>query len=138
MNNQRIPHVQTSIPARFSFLAIGLAVVLSSTFAAASTPQGHFEKTLQVSGPVNLEVETGSGDIVIKSGATGSVSVRAKIYVGDHWLFGSRKTAVSDREKHPPVRQDGNSIHIEKVTARNISIDYEITVPVDATIRSHS
>jgi DUF4097 and DUF4098 domain-containing protein YvlB len=138
MNKQCISHVQASTPARFSFLAIGLAVLFASTFAAASTPQGHFEKTLQVSGPVNLEVETGSGDIVVHSGASGSVSIRAKIYVGDHWLFGSRQTDVSDIEQHPPVRQDGNSIHIEKVTARNISIDYEITVPVDATIRSHS
>jgi DUF4097 and DUF4098 domain-containing protein YvlB len=74
----------------------------------------------------------------VHSGASGSVSIRAKIFVGDHWLFGSRQTDVSDIEQHPPVRQDGNSIHIEKVTARNISIDYEITVPVDATIRSHS
>jgi DUF4097 and DUF4098 domain-containing protein YvlB len=138
MNKQRMLLVPPSIPARSSLLAIGLAVLLASTFAAASTPQGHFEKTLQVSGPVNLEVETGSGDIVVHSGASGSVSIRAKIFVGDHWLFGSRQTDVSDIEQHPPVRQDGNSIHIEKVTARNISIDYEITVPVDATIRSHS
>jgi len=138
MNNQRIPHLQTSILARFSFAALGLAVLFASTIAIASTPQGHFDKTLQVSGPVNLYVETGSGDIVVRSGASGSVSIRAKIYVGDHWLFGNRQTDVSDIEQHPPVRQDGNSIHIEKVTARNVSIDYEITVPADATIRSHS
>jgi DUF4097 and DUF4098 domain-containing protein YvlB len=142
MNNQGTSFSRSrnlaSIPARSSFLAIGLAVLLASTFAAASTPQGHFEKTFQVSGPVNLEVETGSGDVVVHSGASGSVSIRAKIYVGDHWLFGNRQTDVSDIEQHPPVRQDGNSIRVEKVTARNISIDYEITVPVDATIRSHS
>jgi DUF4097 and DUF4098 domain-containing protein YvlB len=148
MNNQRfsfsrilsriLSRIPVSIPARFSFLAIGLAVLLASTFAAASTPQGHFEKTFQVSGPVDLEVQTSSGDVIVRSGASGSVSVRARIYVGDHWLFGNRQTDVSDIEQHPPIRQDGNSIHIDKVTARNISIDYEITVPVDATIRSHS
>ena len=142
MNKQRISFsrfcMPLSFPAWSPFLAIGLAVLLASTFAAASTPQGHFEKTLQVSGPVNLEVETGSGDIVVHSGASGSVSIRAKIYVGDHWLFGNRQTDVSDIEQHPPLRQDGNSIHIDKVTTRNISIDYEITVPVDTTIRSHS
>jgi len=142
MNNQRRPFLRFCIPvsilARFSMLAIGLAVLLAANFAAASTPQGHFEKTLQVSGPVNVEVETGSGDVVVRSGASGSVSIRAKIFVGDHWLFGDRRTDVSDIEQHPPIRQDGNSIHIDKVTARNISIDYEITVPVDATIRSHS
>jgi DUF4097 and DUF4098 domain-containing protein YvlB len=113
-------------------------VLLASTFAAASTPQGHFEKTFQVSGPVDLEVQTRSGDVVVHSGASGSVSIRAKIYVTDHWLFGNRHTDVSEIEQHPPLRQDGNSIHIDNATLRDISINYEITVPVDTTIRSHS
>jgi DUF4097 and DUF4098 domain-containing protein YvlB len=142
MNNRRISFlcscIPDSIPPRSSLRLIGLAVLLASTLAAASTPQGHFEKTLQVSGPVNLEVQTGSGDVVVHSGASSSVSIRARIYVGDHWLFGNRQTDVSDIEQHPPLRQDGNSIHIDKVTAHNISIDYEITVPVDTTIRSRS
>ena len=138
MNNQNTSRISVSIPARSSLLVIGLAVLLASTFAAASTPQGHFEKTMQVSGPLNLEVQTGSGDVIVHSGASGSVSIRAKIFVGDHWLFGDRRTDVSDIEQHPPIRQDGNSIHIDKVTARNISIDYEITVPVDTAVRSHS
>jgi DUF4097 and DUF4098 domain-containing protein YvlB len=140
MNNQRISFfcIPVSTAARSSFLVIGLAVLLASTFAAASTPQGHFEKTFQVSGPVNLEVQTRSGDVIVRSGASGSVSIRAKIYVGDHWLFGSRHTDVSDIEQHPPLRQDGNNIHIDNLTVRDISVDYEITVPVDTTIRAHS
>jgi hypothetical protein len=140
MNNRRscFSRITVPIPARSSILAIALAVLLASTFAAASTPQGHFERTLQVSGPVDLEVQTGSGDVIVHSGAAGSVSIRAKIYVGDRWLLGNRQADVSDIEQHPPVRQDGNSIHIDKVTARNISIDYEITVPVDTAVRSHS
>jgi Putative adhesin len=138
MNNQRISRIPVSIPARSSFLAIALAVLLASTFAAASTPQGRFEKTFQVSGPVDLEVQTRSGDIIVRSGPAGSVSIRGKIYVGDHWLFGSRHTDVSDIEQHPPLRQDGNSIHIDYVNARDISVDYEITVPADTTLRARS
>ena len=140
MNNQRVhfSSIPVSILARSSFLAIALAVLFASTFAAASTPQGHFEKTFQVSGPVDLEVETRSGDVVVRSGASGSVSIRAEIYVGDHWLFGDRHTDVSDIEQHPPLRQDGNSIHIDNVSVRDISVNYEITVPVDTNIRSHS
>ncbi len=33
-------------------------------------------------------------------------------------------------EQNPPIRQEGNSIHIEYVEMKNISVDYEITVPV--------
>jgi DUF4097 and DUF4098 domain-containing protein YvlB len=127
-----------NISERYSVLAIALVVALGSSLAAASTPQGHFEKTFQVSGPVDLEVQTRSGDITVRSGPAGSVSIRGKIYVGDHWLFGNRHTDVSEIEQHPPLRQEGNSIHIDYVNARDISVDYEITVPADTTIRSHS
>ncbi|HWY20051.1 MAG TPA: DUF4097 family beta strand repeat-containing protein [Candidatus Acidoferrum sp.] len=135
---ERIPPISVSIPARSSSLAIALVVLLASSFAAASTPQGHFEKTFQVNGPVDLEVQTRSGDIIVRSGPAGSVSIRGKIYVGDHWLFGSRHTDVSDIEEHPPLRQDGNKIRIDYVNIRDISVNYEITVPEDTTIRSHS
>jgi hypothetical protein len=138
MNKQRTSRISASIPARSSLLAIALAVLLASTFAAASTPQGHFEKTFQVTGPVNLEVQTRSGDITVRSGPSGSVSIRGKIYVGDHWLFGGRHTDVSDIEQHPPLRQDGNNIRIDYVNVRDISVDYEITVPEDTTVSTRS
>jgi hypothetical protein len=138
MNKQRIYRIPAFTPARFSFLAITLAVLLASTFAAASTPQGHFEKTFQVNGAVSLEVQSHSGDVIVRSGPAGTVTIRGKIYVGDHWLFGSRHTDVSDIEQHPPLRQDGNSIRVDYVSMRDISVDYEITVPEDTTIRSHS
>ncbi len=132
MNNQ-------SPSARFSFLAVASVVLLATGLAIASTPQGSFEKTFQVgSGSVDLEVQTHSGDIIVHSGASGSVTVRGRIFVGDHWLFGNRHTDVSDIEQHPPIRQDGNSIHVDYVNARDISVDYEITVPVDTTVRTRS
>jgi len=143
MNNQRM-RIPVSISARSSTLAIGLVVLFASTFAAASTPQGHFEQTFQVSGPVDLEVQTHSGDIIVRSGPAGSVVVRGKIYVSDRWSilpgvgFGGRKEGVSEIEQHPPLRQDGNSIHIDYVNVHDISVDYEITVPADTTVRAHT
>src|SRR3984893_1529207 len=136
ISRQRVSRILPSLPARFS-LAIML-VIVTSAVTFASTPQGQFEKTFQVSGPVNLEVQTRSGDITVRTGPAGAVSIRGKIYVGDHWLFGSRHTDVSDIEQHPPLRQDGNSIRIDYVNVRDISVDYEITVPEDTTIRTHS
>jgi DUF4097 and DUF4098 domain-containing protein YvlB len=138
MNKQRILRSPVSIPARSSFLAIALVVLFASTFAAASTPQGAFDKTFQVSGPVDLEVQTRSGNVTVRSGPAGLVSIHGKIFVGDHWLFGNRHTDVSDIEQHPPLRQEGNSIRIDYVEARDISVEYEITVPEETTIRSHT
>jgi hypothetical protein len=136
MNNQR--SFSPSALARLAGLALVLAGCLVTTTAFASTPQGTFERTLQVSGPVDLEVETHSGDITVRSGAAGSVVIRAKIFVGDHWLMGDRKADVAEIEQHPPVRQEGNSIHIDYVNAHDISVDYEITVPENTALRAHS
>ena len=126
---------RTSIPTS---VAIALVVLFSTTLVFASNPQGTFERTLQVSGPVDLEVLTHSGDVTVRAGSSGSVFIRGKIYVGDHWLMGNREADVHEIEQHPPIRQEGNSIHIDYVEVKNISVDYEITVPADATIRTHS
>src|SRR5258708_8007832 len=115
-----------------------LIVLLVSSFALASSPQGTFEKTFQVTGPVDLDVETHSGDIIVRSGDSGSVTIRGKIFVGDRWLFGTRHVDVSDIEQHPPVRQDGNSIHVDYVNAQNVAVNHEITVPTDTKIRTRS
>src|ERR1700722_2689698 len=124
--------------SRFPFPAIALGALLISTAAFASTPQGTFDKTFAVSGPVDLEVQTRSGNVTVRSGAAGSVAIHGKIFVGDHWLFGNRHADVSDIEQNPPLRQEANSIRIDYVNARDISVDYEIPVPAETTIRSHS
>ena len=134
--SQRASRSLSFLPARSVFV-IAL-VILTSVATFASTPQGSFEKTFQVSGPVDLEVLTRSGDITVRTGPSGSVFIRGKIYVGDHWLFGQRKSDVSEIEQHPPLRQEGNSIHIDYVNVRDISVDYEITVPAETKVRTRS
>jgi DUF4097 and DUF4098 domain-containing protein YvlB len=119
-------------------MSVALVVLVASTAVFASSYQGQFERTLQVSGPVDLEVLTRSGDVTVRAGSSGSVFIRGKIHVGDHWLIGGRETDVHQIEQNPPIKQDGNRIHIEYVDLRNISIDYEISVPVDTTVRTHS
>jgi hypothetical protein len=119
------------------FLTI-LAVLFASTSVFANTPQGTFDKTLPVSGNVDLEVLTHSGDITIRTGSSGSVTIHGKIYVGDHWFGGKRESDVQAIEQNPPIHQEGNSVHIDYVNYRDISVDYEITVPAETTIRAHS
>ena len=121
-----------------ALLAFALVVLCTSTLVFASTPQGTFDRTLQVSGPVDLEVLTHSGDVTVRAGASGTVSIHGKIYVGDRWFGGRREDDVQAIEKNPPIRQEGNSIHIDYVDYHNISVDYEITVPANTAVRTHS
>src|SRR5206468_4341371 len=123
--------------SRRTLSALVVALFATASLSAASV-QGSFQRTFQVSGPVDLEVLTRSGDITVHSGPAGTASVNGKIHVSDRWFEGNRQSDVSDLEKNPPVRQSGNSIHIDFVNMRNISIDYDITVPADTAVRARS
>src|SRR5438094_590889 len=123
--------------SRRTLSALVVALFATASLSAASV-QGSCQRTFQVSGPVDLEVLTRSGDITVHSGPAGTASVNGKMHVSDRWFEGNRQSDISDLEKNPPVRQSGNSIHIEIVNMRNISIDYDITVPADTEVRARS
>ena len=122
----------------FRFLAVALAFLATVSAMAVASVQGSFERTYQVSGAVNLQVLTRSGDVTVRSGPAGSVTVRGKIHVGDRWFSGNRQAEVSEIEKNPPIQQTGNSLHIDYVNAHDISVDYEITAPADTTVETRS
>jgi hypothetical protein len=115
-----------------------LVFVLISSLAVFASVVGTFDRSFQVSGPVDLEVLTRSGDITVRSGSSGSVSIHAKIHSGNGWFGGDNKPEVQELQNNPPIRQNGNSIRIDYVNLRNTSVDYEITVPEDTTVRAHT
>jgi len=125
---------------RAIFRSLTMLVVLLATgsVVAAASVQGSFERTYQVSGAVDLQVLTRSGDIMVRSGRAGTVTVRGKIHVGERWFSGDRQTEVTEIEKNPPIQQSGNSIHIDYINAHEISVDYEITAPADTTVTTRS
>src|SRR5262245_17077742 len=87
-----------------------LTLVLGALpLSAAAT--GHFERTLQVSGAVDLEVTSGSGNITVHTGGSNTVSVSAKIHASNSsWLFGGgdAEDRIRRIEQHPPIEQQGN------------------------------
>ena len=109
MNKDRILRSTSVSGSIATFFAIALVVVFASSVSLASTPQGQFDKTLQVSGPVDLEVLTHSGDVTIRAGSSGSVQIHGKIYVGDRWFGGKRETDVQAIEQNPPIRPSGQT-----------------------------
>jgi DUF4097 and DUF4098 domain-containing protein YvlB len=114
-------------------------ITILTALAHASSPQGTFDRTLSVTGPVDLEVLTHSGNVKVHAdSSSNSVVIHAKIFVGDHWLMGGREADVHAIEQNPPIRQNGNSIHIDYVDAHNISVDYDISVPADTTVRTQT
>jgi Toastrack DUF4097 len=117
---------------------ITAAVLLSNVDGVlAKDAQGRFDRTFTVSGPVQLNVENGSGSVNVHRGNTGTVTVHAEIRT-NHWMGGSEDD-VKQIEQNPPIKQDGNSVRIYKVEGglgRHVSINYEIKGPEETTVES--
>jgi DUF4097 and DUF4098 domain-containing protein YvlB len=111
--------------------------------APARAVEGHFARTLQVSGAVDLEVQTGSGTIDVRTGDSSTVRITGTIRTTSGWFEGAgAENKVHYLESNPPIEQHGNIIkigHIEdEDLERNISISYEIVAPVETRLRSNS
>jgi hypothetical protein len=127
------PRILFAIPLAAAFFALVAP-------AAAQTLEGSFERTLKVSGAVDLDIATGSGAIRIQPGAGDSVRIAARLKSNGSWT--SSDATVAERikkiEQNPPVEQRGNVIRVghfvDENLSRNISISYDVTVPADTRV----
>jgi hypothetical protein len=118
---------------------LALAVAMAASPVVAGSSEGHFDRTLNVTGTVDLDVQTGSGDITLRTGDSSKVEIHAKIH-GSGW--GDVEQHIHEIENNPPIEQSGNTIRIGHIENRdwkhNISISYELVVPSQTKLRSES
>jgi hypothetical protein len=119
--------------------AFGIAMLLClQALPALAASEGSFERTLTVSGPVRLDLTTGSGDVRVRAGNSNQVQIRGRIRASE-WFGGNVEARIRRLEDNPPIQQSGNDIrigHIDDPELRhNISISYEVTVPVETEAR---
>lgn len=118
-----------------------LAALALWPLPAFSAVRGEFERTLQVSGTVDLQIETGSGSIEVHRGGSNQVHVIGHI-VANEWFGGNAEERVKQLENNPPIQQSGNDIRIGHIDdpelKHNISISYEVTVPASTQLRTSS
>ena len=119
-----------------------LAVFPLILFAGAAFARevGTFDRTLAVAGTADLDVQTGSGHITVRSGAGNSVHVRGVVNISD---FSDSATEQRAREiqANPPIQQTGNAIRIDRLddfAGRGISISYEIDTPPASKLRART
>lgn len=117
-----------------------LAFLLAPALLQARS-EGHFDRTLQVSGIASLDVTTGSGDITVKAGGGNQIVVHGTVRSNNDW-FSSGDSVVHSVEANPPIQQNGNAIRIgydvPEDARRHVSISYDITVPADTSVQAHS
>jgi DUF4097 and DUF4098 domain-containing protein YvlB len=121
-----------------------LAVVLIALVAPAAllAAQGKFDRTLSVSGPVTLDLTTGSGNVTIRTGSSSQVVIHGAVHANNSWFGGGDESVVRSVENNPPIEQNGNNIRIgynlPEDVKRHVSISYEVTVPPDTSLQGHT
>jgi hypothetical protein len=116
-------------------IAIAVAALALAALPALAT-EATFDRTLAVSGHVQLDVGTGSGNIHLTQGSGTQVKIHGR--VKSNW--GGSEDRVREIAANPPIEQTGNIIRIGKnhESYHNISIDYEIEAPADAYLEASS
>jgi len=127
---------------RFSCAVVAMvALACLGTMPAAATAEGSFQRTLQVTGPVNLDLNTGSGDVTVRTGSSSQVLVTGHVKA-TNWFGGDVTDRVRQIEANPPIQQSGNDIRIghanDNELFHNISVSYELVVPPETQLRSHT
>jgi DUF4097 and DUF4098 domain-containing protein YvlB len=126
----------------FRMRLAAVAILALAVTGVAQDHDGTFEQTLKVSGPVDMDVTTGSGDINVRTGSAGSVWVRGTIHVSRMVGAGSAAQKIQEITKNPPISQNGNRIRVgqspDTNLFRNVSISYEVVVLSDTSLRSET
>jgi hypothetical protein len=121
-----------------SILALIFAAAFSAGCGIGPGESGTFDKTMTVTGPVQLEVNNGSGRVEVRSGQSGEVRVHAEFTV---WLsiFDDKNDHLNDIRNHPPVDQQGNLVRIESRgdLFNHVRVDYTIYVPAETEVRAN-
>lgn len=134
-----------SYTMRYTILGF-VATLAAGAHVTALAATGSFRQSLDVGTPLELEVTTGSGSITIRRGAPGQAEVVGEIRAGEGFSFwrsgADPEETVRALEADPPIELSGNRLrvgHIDDPDYRhNVSISYEITVPADTAVESHT
>lgn len=122
-------------------LAACFVAACLQTLPASASAEGSFQRTLQVSGPVNIDLTTGSGNVTVRTGSSGQVQITGRVRVTT-WFGSSSEERIKQITDNPPIQQSGNDIRIgnrsDSELFHNVSISYDLVVPADTRLHSHT
>ena len=127
--------------SRLVVLWIFLVFGLAATHSYAQ--DDIFEVSPAISGPFELDVDTGSGSIQVRSGSVDEVSVTGKIKVSRRFWGGRPSNAdeiIQQLKDNPPVEVSDGRLTVGHISDRDlrrkVSISYEIVVPAATTVKA--
>lgn len=137
---QNFRHRQQTGLALLSFLF----VLSACGVADARVVEGSFERTLTLSGALDLDIRTDSGHIKVIAGPPGEVRINGRIRATSGFRVSEAEAEEKVRrlESNPPVEQSGGTVRIGHIDdpelERRVSISYDVVVPTETRVSSHS
>jgi len=103
------------------------------------TVSGSFDRTLDVSGPIHVELGTVSGRVDIAGSPDSKIHVHGDVRVSGIGIGNSQKR-LDDIIANPPVELRGDTLRVGKEMTRmhNVSISYTLEVPKEAAVNAAS
>jgi hypothetical protein len=121
--------------------AAALSAAALAIPAMALASDGTFDKTLSVSGSVQLEVSTGSGYVHVNPGSDNQVHIIGHVHANHGFMGGNSDDQVQKVVDNPPIQQSGNTIRVGQMhesVLNHVSIDYDITAPKNTHLKAES
>jgi hypothetical protein len=118
-------------------------VVFALSTGLLAAEDGSFDKSLTVSGIVDLDVKTDSGGITVRQGSTGTVHIHAVLKAQHGWFgWDDVEGRIHDLERHPPIEQSRDRIRVGYVRdsglLKGISMELEIETPAGTQLRARA
>lgn len=120
-------------------LVLVTAVLTLSGCGVGPSAYGSFDRSLDVTGPLHLELSNVSGDVSVVGAADGKVHVHGEVHASG-FGFGNPQERVNQIVGNPPVELKGSTLRVGREVARlhNASISYSVEVPRDTAVDSSS
>lgn len=118
------------------------AVVLTLATSAAFAAGKDFDRTLNVNAAPNVTISTGSGYIHVRPDSGTQVHIIGHVRPSNSWFNNDSESRVQQIVNNPPISQSGDTVTIGETHSndlyRNISIDYDVTLPRASNIHAGS
>jgi hypothetical protein len=131
-----VRHIKVNNMRLFALLAIAVGL------CHAQRADGTFERTLNVTGFVDLDLATDAGGIHVVPGPPGTVRIRGILKADNNWFTrGDVESRIRELEMHPPIEQNGNTIRVavrSRSLLKGISMRLEVEAPRDSRLRARA
>jgi hypothetical protein len=120
-----------------------MALALGASAVCSAQTEGSFDRSLTVSGPVDLDIVTDSGGITVTPGSAGTVHIHATLKAQHGWFDSADvERRIRELERNPPIEQNGARIRIGYVHSRdllkNVSMRLEIQTPRESKVHARA